>query len=286
MRHSGPVKIFLGLVTHKGSRFNLDGAASRQITALAQEIAARGHAVDLLISDRDDFDPDRYPMSLSTRLASAWSQASLEARWRAYLDRVQGHPAATLTASSLVARAGSGTRRMLSALGMPGTGQDLSSQALVRLINIDLSHLRVWNAAHEYSADVVLALEDDARLTSTNSMVNVADVLEHLPTHRSTLVVLSESISPSDLGVHRILDRSHRWVEYPQLRCLEFPITNTVCANAYSGALIADLVSNITTENLVPVHPIDWRLNQYLLDHPDITCLWSEQAPFVQMSMH
>lgn len=282
----GPVKMFLGLVTHTRSRFNRDGAASDQVTAIAQVLASRGHEVGVLISDRDDFDPDTYRLGLSTRIASAWSQANLEGRWKAYVKRLQGRSANTSTTGSLVARAGSGTRRTLSALGIAVSGADLSTEALKRLINIDLSHIRVWTAAHEFGADTVLVLEDDARLTHTHSTMSVADVLEHLPTSELSLAVLSESISPTGLGVRRILDHSNKLSDYPQLRLLESPLTNTVCANAYSGKLIADLIASITPENLIPVHPIDWRLNQYLLTHTDITCLWSEPAPFVQMSMH
>ena len=282
----GPVKMFLGLVTHAGSRFNRDGAATDQVTGLAQILTGRGHEVGVLISNRDDFDPDTYRLGLSTRIASAWSQANLEGRWKAYVQRVQCRSAKASTAGSLVARAGSGTRRTLSALGIAGSGADLSTEALKRLINIDLSHIRVWTAAHEFGADTVLVLEDDARLTHAGFATNVADVLEHLPTSELSLAVLSESISPTDLGVRRTLDHSNQLSDYPQLRMLESPLTNTVCANAYSGKLIADLIASITPKNLIPVHPIDWRLNQYLLTHTDITCLWSEPAPFVQMSMH
>ena len=121
----GPVKMFLGLVTHAGSRFNRDGVATDQVTGLAQILTGRGHEVGVLISDRDDFDPDTYRLGLSTRIGSAWSQANLEGRWKAYVQRVQCRSAKASTAGSLVARAGSGTRRTLSALGIAGSGADL-----------------------------------------------------------------------------------------------------------------------------------------------------------------
>lgn len=287
MRHSGAVKIALGLVTHEGSRFNKEGAAEVQIASIAQALTAAGHDVELLISDRDDFDPARYSLGFADRIVSAWSQASLESRWSAHLGRLQPKASSSAALLEFANHLGSGLRRSLSAAGVPGFGRDLDRISLTRLINIDLSHLRVWQAAHDWRADTALVLEDDARLAEPDSQTTLADLLTALPTEGPVLSVLSRSISTTELKVRNVLDRSEPLDPHqPELRLLPVPVTNTVCANTYSQELISGLLASITPESLTPVHPIDWRLNRYLLDNPKVTCLWSEPAPFVQMSMH
>ncbi len=287
MRHSWAVKIALGLVTHQGSRFNEEGAAEAQIASIAQTLTAAGHDVELLISDRDDFDPARYSLGFTNRIVSAWSQVTLEARWSTHLAGRQSKGSSSTDLFSSAKHLGSGARRTLSAAGVPGFGRDLDRTALTRLINIDLSHLRVWRAAHDWRADTALVLEDDARLAESDSQATLVDLLAALPTDGSVLSVLSRSISTTELKVRNVLDRSEPLDPHqPELRLPPVPVTNTVCANAYSRELITGLLASITPESLTPVHPIDWRLNRYLLDTPGVTCVWSDPAPFVQMSMH
>lgn len=287
MRHSWSVRIALGLVTHQGSRFNEGGAAEAQITLIAQTLTEAGHEVELLVSDRDDFDPARYPLGLVNRIVSAWSQATLESRWSAYLAGRQSKDSSSTDLINLAKRLGSGSRRTLSAVGIPGFGKDMRRNALMRLINIDLSHLRVWQAAHDWRADTALVLEDDARLADRDSQGSLVDLLAALPTDGSVLSVLSRSISTTELNVRNVLDQSEALdLQHPELRLLPVPITNTVCANAYSQELITGLLASITPESLTSVHPIDWRLNRYLLSTLRVTCVWSDPAPFVQMSMH
>lgn len=287
MRHSGAVKIALGLVTHEGSRFNKEGTAEAQIASIAKALTDAGHDVELLISDRDDFDPARYSLGLANRIVTAWSQAALESRWSAHVGRLQPKSSSRLGLLELIHHLGSGLRRSLSAAGIPGFGRDLGRISLARLINIDLSHLRLLQAAHDWGAEVALILEDDARLAEPDSQTTLVDLLAALPTDGPVLSVLSRSISATELKVRNVLDRSEPFdPHYPELRLLPVPITNTVCASTYSQELITDLLATITPKSLTPVHPIDWRLNRYLLDNPKVTCVWSEPAPFVQMSMH
>jgi hypothetical protein len=274
------VKIVVGLVTHPASRFNADGVASAQTELIAAALGAQGEDVEILISDRDDYDAEAYPLNGEQRLASARAQVDLERRWRSYVCNLAGHDGQG--PREQIIAFGSTIRRGLAALHVPGTGTDTSRAGLIRLINIDLSHIRIWRHAVHVGADVALVLEDDARLSSAEGPTDVLALLRALPQEVPGFAVMSESLGLNDLGVTSILDRSP---VTDGIRRLRSPLTNTVCANAYNAPLLRSLVAVITPGSLIPVLPIDWRLNAYLLDHPDTRCIWAAKPPFLQASM-
>lgn len=280
------MKLFLGLVTHGGSRFNTDGFAVSQLETIAEALTARGHRVECLVSDRDDFTPTRYDLRTASRVRSAWSQAGLEHRWNAH---VSGFPVGPSSRAAVLSRGQwvlSGIRRTLSAVEIPGVPRGVSRAGLTRLINIDLSHIRIWRSAVDFDADITLVLEDDARLEGSDGQRSIGEILECLPSEGEVITVLSSSIAASSLGVDRLLETAHPLsVDSPHIRVLETALTNTVCANAYSRELLRGLIARITPDSLIPVHPIDWRVNQYLLGNPDVQGLWVSPTPFVQMSM-
>lgn len=278
------MKFFVGLVTHPGSRFNAGGEAVAELNLVVDALMSAGHEVVSLVSDRDDYDSDGYPLNVKRRLASAWKQAELETRWRRYV--ASGGRQST-PAGWDVERVLASTRRCLSAVGIPKAGGDLSEVGLRRLINIDLSHLRLCSAAIEDQADVVLVLEDDARFDRSLDMAQFVEMLTTFPREDLALAVLSRSLSTQELGLAshttlagRVDAEDQHWVEVSPA------VTNTVCANAYSLAMARKLVDEISRTGLFPVHPIDWRLNQVLMNTSGVRCFWAEPAPFIQASMH
>lgn len=286
MRHSGSMKLFLGLVTHAGSRFNGDGSATYQLENIGSVLRSMGHDVESLVSDRDDFNADTYSLGMCARVASAWSQSELEYRWNKHIAEMESGASPGLQLGRVGLRLGSGIRRVLSALEVPGLPHDTSRAGLARLINIDLSHIRLWKAAREFDADLALVLEDDARLDGPDSVHDVAQILECLPREEKMLAVLSSSLAPSRLRLQRLIGRAHPLNDpCSQVSVMPSAVTNTVCANAYSMPLLDDLVTSITPDSLYPVHPIDWRVNGFLLENPGVVGLWTQPAPFVQMSM-
>jgi hypothetical protein len=108
-------------------------------------------------------------------------------------------------------------------------------------------------------------------------------------------VNLSESFTPTELGISHLLDvvDGVGWAGSNPRSVLSsaLPVTNTVCAIAYSSAFLARLVPALEALPVSPVVPIDWKLNQALMDLyrtgalPSGSCWLVEPAPIRQMSM-
>lgn len=260
--------LVLGLVTHQGSRFRANGEAV--CGRIHQDLLSMGVRTDLLVSDRNDADADRYLVSRSIVRRSAQAQAHLEIRWRSRVDHKDGG------LRDLALERAIALKRSLE----PPT-------VAMRLLNIDYSHLRIWRHSLAAGAKATLVIEDDAQLVTSDLAPLVASVMDEF-TGECVLVNCSRSIDPSTLGVERILQQApvRSRVGSVEVRDPRPTITNTVCANLYSAAFLERLVRHIDRRGLVPVLPIDWRVNDFLIENPDVSTWWLMPAPFVQGSMH
>lgn len=259
--------LILGLVTHPHSGFRESG--EQTLGTVAKSLQSVGIRCEFIISDRNDADPAQYPIDRSVIAASARHQASLEARWRRHLDHKWG---------------GAVGDRVLT-LAMAARRTAANPKALLRLLNIDLSHLRIWRAALTHDAPA-LVLEDDARLLTTDIGQILTDLMPRI-VQSSAMVNCSTSIDVKTLGAQNLLDDAPA-IDLPLHHTLRMPqraVTNTVCANLYSVGFLAKLVSFIDTRGLVPVAPIDWRVNEFLLENPDAQTWWLDPTPFEQGSM-
>lgn len=278
----------LAVVTHARSRFNVDGDAGRRLALLGDALARQGAVVSTLVSDRDDYDSTRYPLSRSDLVRSAWHQSRLELRWRRYLQDggLSARDAAVFVAMS-------GRRVVESALGGVWNGAErrYGRIAARRLINIDLSHLR---ALEQAPADGwVLILEDDARMADPHRTAGaILDLIRTIDTTPVVLASLSESIDPAVLGVQHLLTPAQEHLDGRDVLRASRPVTNTVCATLYRSSFAMEVARRIRSRGLVPVAPIDWRLNEVLLDLWDAealgpqSCLWVSPGLFMQGSMH
>ncbi len=284
-------EVFVGLVTHPRSRFDADGAATRQAGDLVAALA--DGAAGLLISDRDDADPATYPLDRAELLRSARHQARLEHAWRRYLAAAGGRPARGPVLDRLAAAAMELKRQAETGALLPGGDGVAGRRAATRLLNIDLSHLRVLEAGVASGAPWVLVLEDDARATDVPS--TAAALLEGVDALTATevaFVSLSESIALERLGVDGLLDGPLVAGGPDWLVRARTPITNTVCANLYRASFASALADGIRSRGLVPVAPIDWRVNEQVLAMvadgrlgPG-SCAWAQPGLFLQGSMH
>ena len=289
--------LFVGLVTHKGSRFDMHGEARRTVDAIEAAMTSFAVPCTSLISDRDDYSSVEFPLTRARLAASAAFQAWLEFRWRRYLAHARAHANVSLPRDGVVLAA-MAVRRLHSYLGwnpfrsaarMPGAAQ------VIRLLNIDLSHLRVYRAALESHAGAILVIEDDARIRDhSNAFTVLKALLDRLRVNNPEFVNLSESLSLQELGVSGIVGQpeSCEGVFDAQVcRCLR-PVTNTVCAVLFSRSCVEQLVADIDRRELWPVIPIDWRLNRMILDGwksgdlNSTSCTWISPGIFVQGSMH
>jgi hypothetical protein len=172
--------------------------------------------------------------------------------------------------------------------GAKGASASQAAKAYQRLINIDLSHRRILEEGLKSGASLIVVLEDDASELNVQQVQVFADVIRLASDQGVDFINLSESISLQDLGVTRILSRGTiiPGMNENQVIAMDTPVTNTVCANIYGSNFATLFASYLIEDRLTPVIPIDWRLNQVLMEHPDTRCWWVRPGLFLQRSMH
>ena len=260
--------LVLGLVTHPNSHFRLSGQAVCE--QVHEDLLSSGIRSDRLVSDRNDAHDDRYTITRSLVKRSARAQAELETRWRSRISK------SSLTPFHFVVKQAIGVKRGVA-----------PPAVLTRLLNIDYSHLRIWRHALAVGAKAALVIEDDAQLVNDEIGHLIGSVMDRFEDQR-VLVNCSESLDHRSLGVEDILEQAPVTGRIGDVvvRDPRPTITNTVCANLYSPALLEKLLWHVDHRGLVPVVPIDWRVNEFLIDNPDVSTWWLHPAPFIQGSMH
>lgn len=169
-----------------------------------------------------------------------------------------------------------------------------------RLLNIELSHLDLLRRGVDEHARWIVVLEDDAEIEDVEEL---AHGLIGMATHDAntvSFVNLSASFPLNELGIKHLLSPWPKgaWKGGTPRRILEArkPITNTVCAIAYTREFAQQILEQWKTLPVDPVLPIDWKLNLALMHMSDTSsrnhpapamksCLIIEPAPIRQMSM-
>jgi hypothetical protein len=276
-------KIFIGLVTYPHSRFNSEGQASQRIIELANAMQQLGINVVTLISDRNDFPSSGKVIGVVDRVRSAWNQVLIEKAWDEY---VSGSGCSTSSRKhGITFFGGMFVKRAISYV--------FNSSSLARLANIDLSHLRLLKEGVASGADWVLIIEDDARfgnIVTTAGMLQT--IIEFLNGHSSRVFInLSESIDTIELRVDGIVSGGNSVLTLSnesELLGISPAISNTVCANMYSLHFAREFGSAIEVQGILPSIPIDWRLNQLIMEMKatPVECYWIKPGLFLQGSMH
>jgi hypothetical protein len=168
---------------------------------------------------------------------------------------------------------------------MPG------AEPVVRLLNIDLSHLRVYKEALDSGCESIVVIEDDARALDPETVsLTLLDLIRRNTCGEASFINLSESISKEALGVVGILGDSDP--DQPSVTTCSRPVTNTVCANLFNREFVLELFRDMMNRGLTPVIPIDWRVNRFIMRAWKMgflnghTCTWVEPGVFIQGSMH
>jgi len=248
-----------------------------------------GFTVDSLVSDRNDYSPDEFPLSRASLVKAATAQTILEHKWRDFVNNRSGAAFASKVRSHGLYLA----MRLKRTLAALRGNASPAAMAYQRLLNIDLSHLRVLTEGINSGARAIVILEDDASMPSDELIEQFALILTMAGELDIDFINLSQSISAPELGIDAILRRS-RIIELgesnndPEIRVIELdtPITNTVCANYYSNSFATKFRDHISRGNLLPVKPIDWRLNEVMLASPATRTWWVQPGIFIQGSMH
>ena len=277
-------KIFIGLVTHPHSRFNSEGQAAQRINELANSLSQLGLNVITLISDRNDFQSSGRVIGIGDRVRSAWKQVHIEKAWGKYVRESTGSGSITRKHGAIFFR-GMFVKRAISYL--------FNSSSLARLANIDLSHLRVLREGVASDADWLLIIEDDAQFLDPVRTAGVLGAVFKFLGHpaRSIFVNISESIDPVGLKVEGIVSAGNPVLALSngsELLEISPAISNTVCANMYSLDFAREFASAIDVQGILPSVPIDWRLNQLIMEArvTPVECFWVKPGLFLQGSMH
>jgi hypothetical protein len=251
---------------------------------LTINLATHSLRVDSLVSDRNDYSPADFPVTRDSLIQAATAQSNLERNWR---DFVNGRAGTTNSKKvrSYGLYVGMRAKRTWSAL----KGKDsAAAQAYQRLINIDLSHLRVLTEGVNSGAAAIVILEDDASLPSQELVEDFARIVIKAREENIDFINLSRSMSAPELGIEAIVRRARPIDsgEHATVIELDTPITNTVCANYYSRSFAEKFRDHIVPPHLTPVKPIDWRLNEVMLANPTTRTWWVQPGLFIQGSMH
>jgi hypothetical protein len=168
------------------------------------------------------------------------------------------------------------------------------TKEIKRLINIELSHTKLMNEGLDSGAQWVLILEDDAAAAGLEDLAQGLVGIFNNDTQIS-FVNLSRSFDLTDLGIDHLLhsDSDKKWKGHVNRQMLfsDRPATNTVCAILYHRDFLVHLINEFELIPSEPVVPIDWRLNQALMNLWNKglisagDCWFVEPAPIDQLSM-
>ena len=246
---------------------------------LASRLAASFYESELEICTRDLFDESGRTADSRMTQASLSAELRAEFQWAKYLGRLN-------ETKWWITFAGRWAQRLRLHIERP---HDSYTR---RLLNIEYAHRLLMQRGLDSGAQWIIILEDDA------SCSDVADLTSGLTqimtaTDRECLINMSDSFTFASLGIKHLIDVSQtiRWEGTRPRAVLEAerPVTNTVCAMAYSRDLLHRIVSGFDAMPEQPVLPIDWKLNNALKDlratGDEIQCLLLDPAPVQQLSM-
>jgi hypothetical protein len=159
-----------------------------------------------------------------------------------------------------------------------------------------MSHLELIGQGLAAGADWIMILEDDAFSPDVLDCASGLAAFISSDSPQPKYVNVSQSFTTTELGISHLLTPVSGSVwQGPAPRTIfaaRRPVTNTVCAILYRGDFATELLSVMESLPVEPVVPIDWKLNQALMNmyaSGDIgagDCWLVDPAPIVQMSMH
>lgn len=269
--------MFIGVVSHEGSRF----AVNQGSGGLAARLGAEFPGTEVQVSVRDLYDDSGHQVDAAMVQQALTAELRVERAWARFLGRTRG-PRWWIT------HLGRQGKRLIRRAAPP------SVTSIRRLLNIEYAHVRLLEQGLSSGAPWIVILEDDGFCDDVHDLA--AGLAALFPLADSPVMVnLSESFSVADLGIAHLLSPANdvTWTGTQVRAVLEStkPVTNTVCAIAYTRSALERILAALREVPEQPVLPIDWKLNSALMAtdrrklDPPLRCLLVEPAPIVQMSM-
>jgi hypothetical protein len=273
-------RLFIGLVTHPDSHYpeaNSEKGLAHQLTKLLNK---QGVQTTFVVEDRN-LATNYLPLTMTEVTQSRKALDALQRAWGSYI-----HDETRSATRDWLSRFTTRVRRLLRRAEPRGV------TAAYRLLNIEMAHLSLMTRALESEADFTLVLEDDAHCENVQGL---ADDLERMLRRPITpyLISLSQSFSFHEMHLTGMVRTTpYVWANGGTEFRTERPVTNTVCAIMYRTDLLQRVLPRWNPNELVPVIPVDWRLNQWLMalysegELPEGECRIVQPGPIVQQSLH
>ena len=288
-----PNGIFLGLVTHPATGFTLAASPEGLLPSLQTLLTTQGTQAQLSIHDTDEWTEDVLWIDRTAVEASIDAELDIEKRWRRYID--PSVPKVFLDAFMDIRRLYR-RRKFLPRSGGELRSDDPGFRMVRRLVNIEIAHMSLLRQAASSNCEWTLIAEDDAASTDPSALAQALTTFVHeqAPNTQPKYVNVSRSFNHRRLRVRGLLQSIGTWGEPTSgIEVLQAsrPITNTVCAILYRTDFLANLVHTMNEIPLEPVVPIDWKLNEAIMqmhDSGELTsgdCWILDPAPIVQSSM-
>ena len=273
--------LFTGVVSHSRSSFTVNqgenGLAATLVRHLNEFDISAVYSVNVL----NDFDKAGVPATGSVFRAGIAEEVRLEREWNKFLGvrfglrSWIGHVARWLRVQSFLIR-------------------KADTKEIRRLINIELSHTKLMSEGLNSGAQWVLILEDDASVLRIQDLTEGLQGIFHSQA-KPAYVNLSHSFGVDELGIRDLLNPLTGVFWTGTIARTIFgankPATNTVCAILYHRDFLIHLINEFELIPSEPVVPIDWRLNQALMNLWNKgligagDCWFVEPAPIDQLSM-
>lgn len=257
---------------------------------MADGLTSRGIGVAIEIHDADHHEESVLPLTKAQVQASIKAEMALEEEWRLFIDSEQSRARLRLC---MAARHAYRTVRLAPPWQTSLEASPSGASMLRRLVNIELAHMHLLRHAQEQGAEWALIVEDDAHLADPGAFADaLAAFMRREQERQPSYVNVSRSFSHDRLEVERHLTPVGSWDSTTTILSSDLPLTNTVCAILYRGDFLTRLVPAMEAIPVSPVLPIDWKLNQALLNLFEVgqmgpgDCWFLDPAPILQGSMH
>lgn len=289
--------LFIGVVSHEGTRFADSHGPDGLAAALARELVPRGIDTTVVVNTTDEHDPIALPIDGALGWASVREQLALEGEWDRYLAQAPGMPARSRMRDKAVhaLRLGRAWARYWRPWHRSSDTSAPEIRLVRRLVNIELSHLRLMREALAMGADWVLIVEDDAAAEDVREcaaglamLIGTASAADQ-PAYAN----VSRSFGHDELRIAPMLSPvpALTWPGERVVLASSRPVSDTVCAVLYRRSFLIELVQVLASLPMTPVVPIDWKLNRALMVmHGNGAlgagdCWLVEPGPIVQRSM-
>lgn len=286
--------LFIGVVSHEGSRFSESQGPKGLAARLAAAIDEAGVPATVAVRTEDGHDEGLLPLTSEVVRASLREKLRAERAWQDFLrtdlsespiSRARRHAALAWWRLHL-------ELTLLRPWQAELPASSPARRAVRRLVNIELSHVALLRAGVESGAAWVLILEDDAR--SSDIADCASGLLGLMDSGSFSYANVSQSHTYDELGITPLMRPSGAaWAGSVPRAVLASsrPVTNTVCAILYRADFVRSLLSAFDELPLAPVVPIDFKLNAALMmlyrrgSLPAGSCWCVDPAPIDQGSM-